>query len=425
MAEHRIKDICNSNARSVKGLNKDIEIQYLETSDLTCGECSNLQPILLKNAPSRAQRLLSSDTIVYSMVRPNLCHYGYFENPPQNLVVSTGFLTLNLKPQYIGIIDPHFVYLLLTQPWLTQYLHTIAQNAVSSYPSLNPSDVECLCFEFPDFEIQRRFADLFFKIDRKIALNREINRNLEAMARQLYDYWFVQFDFPDDNDCPYKSSGGNMVWNDRLKREIPQGWNVDNILSICEIKVGGTPSKFNNTYWDNGSIPFFGPTDVSDNIFQLDTVDHITHEGLEHCASSLFQVGDIILTARGSIGKMVIVGEPMAMNQSCYALSPKFQNTTYLYFLSKELIEWLKAKGNGSVFKSFNVQDVEYSQLCIAPTQIIERFCNSVNCLFSQIRENTKEIATLIAQRKELLPLLMNGQVSIMPQEVNCDLSHD
>ena len=271
--------------------------------------------------------------------------------------------------------------------------------------------------------VQDSIVGTLSRIESKIALNREINRNLEAMARQLYDYWFVQFDFPDDNDCPYKSSGGNMVWNDRLKREIPQGWNVDNILSICEIKVGGTPSKFNNTYWDNGSIPFFGPTDVSDNIFQLDTVDHITHEGLEHCASSLFQVGDIILTARGSIGKMVIVGEPMAMNQSCYALSPKFQNTTYLYFLSKELIEWLKAKGNGSVFKSFNVQDVEYSQLCIAPTQIIERFCNSVNCLFSQIRENTKEIATLIAQRKELLPLLMNGQVSIMPQEVNCDLS--
>ena len=279
--------------------------------------------------------------------------------------------------------------------------------------------------DIPEYtlEQQTEIADILSKLESKMTVNREINRNLEAMARQLYDYWFVQFDFPDDNDCPYKSSGGNMVWNDRLKREIPQGWNVDNILSICEIKVGGTPSKFNNTYWDNGSIPFFGPTDVSDNIFQLDTVDHITHEGLEHCASSLFQVGDIILTARGSIGKMVIVGEPMAMNQSCYALSPKFQNTTYLYFLSKELIEWLKAKGNGSVFKSFNVQDVEYSQLCIAPTQIIERFCNSVNCLFSQIRENTKEIATLIAQRKELLPLLMNGQVSIMPQEVNCDLS--
>lgn len=200
---------------------------------------------------------------------------------------------------------------------------------------------------------------------------------------------------------------------------------MDNILSICEIKVGGTPSKSNSSYWDNGSIPFFGPTDVSDNIYQLDTIDHITHEGLTHCASSLFQIGDVILTARGSIGKMVIVGEPMAMNQSCYALEPKFPNTPYLYFLSKELIEWLKAKGSGSVFKSFNALDVEYSQLCIAPVSVIEKFCNSVDCVFNQIRENTKQIASLINQRDVILPLLMNGQVSVMPPEVNCDLSHD
>ena len=332
----------------------------------------------------------------------------------------SGF-TKRLRPLTTGIAyDKYLAF------YLRGYLFrkAVTNNAFMTLrASFNEDIFSFLNLYLPDYQEQVKTGDMLYNMEQKIQLNKQICAELEAMAKTLYDYWFVQFDFPDDNDCPYKSSGGNMVWNDRLKREIPQGWNVDNILSICEIKVGGTPSKFNNTYWDNGSIPFFGPTDVSDNIFQLDTVDHITHEGLEHCASSLFQVGDIILTARGSIGKMVIVGEPMAMNQSCYALSPKFQNTTYLYFLSKELIEWLKAKGNGSVFKSFNVQDVEYSQLCIAPTQIIERFCNSVNCLFSQIRENTKEIATLIAQRKELLPLLMNGQVSIMPQEVNCDLS--
>lgn len=243
------------------------------------------------------------------------------------------------------------------------------------------------------------------------------------MARQLYDYWFAQFNFPDENGRPYKSSGGKMIWNDKLKHEIPEGWSVDNILSICEIKVGGTPSKSNSSYWDNGSIPFFGPTDVSNNIFQLNTTDHITHEGLAHCASSIFQPGDVILTARGSIGKMVIVGEPMAMNQSCYALKPKFPNTPYLYFLSKELIEWLKTKGSGSVFKSFNAQDVEYSQLCIAPLNVIEKYCNSVCCVFNQIREKTKEIASLINQRDELLPLLMNGQVSVMQPNINCDLS--
>lgn len=310
-------------------------------------------------------------------------------------------------------LDRNFCYYLLPSKIVKQQLAAGAQQTKIRHTT--PDRIKDLIVFIPDLVSQKAIGQLLRDIDQKIALNREINRNLVAMARQLYDYWFVQFDFPDENGKPYKSSGGKMVWNEKLKREIPQGWNVDNILSICEIKVGGTPSKSNNTYWDNGSIPFFGPTDVSDNIFQLDTIDHITHEGLEHCASSLFQVGDVILTARGSIGKMVIVGEPMAMNQSCYALSPKFQNTTYLYFLSKELIEWLKAKGSGSVFKSFNAQDVEYSQLCIAPSEIIKKFCKSVDCIFSQIRTNTQEIASLTTQRDELLPLLMNGQVSIMP----------
>lgn len=318
-------------------------------------------------------------------------------------------------------LDRNFCYYLLPSKIVKQQLAAGAQQTKIRHTT--PDRIKDLTVFIPSLPEQKAIGKLLKCVDQKIALNREINRNLVAMARQLYDYWFVQFDFPDENGKPYKSSGGKMVWNEKLKREIPQGWNVDNILSICEIKVGGTPSKSNNTYWDNGSIPFFGPTDVSDNIFQLDTIDHITHEGLEHCASSLFQVGDVILTARGSIGKMIIVGEPMAMNQSCYALSPKFQNTTYLYFLSKELIEWLKAKGSGSVFKSFNAQDVEYSQLCIAPSEIIKKFCKSVDCIFSQIRTNTQEIASLTTQRDELLPLLMNGQVSIMPPEVNCDLS--
>ena len=322
------------------------------------------------------------------------------------------------------LLDGRYLNAYLNSKLAKEYFANNATGSGMRY-SLSVDTIKDIILYLPDIETQRAIGEIFSNIDRKITLNREINRNLEAMARQLYDYWFVQFDFPDENGRPYKSSGGKMVWNEKLKREIPEGWCVDNILSICEIKVGGTPSKSNNIYWDNGTIPFFGPTDVSDNIYQLDTIDHITHEGLAHCASSLFQIGDVILTARGSIGKMVIVGEPMAMNQSCYALVPKYPNTPYLYFLSKELIEWLKAKGSGSVFKSFNAQDVEYSQLCIAPRTIITKFCNSVNCLFEQLRLHTQEITKLITQRDELLPLLMNGQVSVMPTEVNCDLALD
>ena len=240
------------------------------------------------------------------------------------------------------------------------------------------------------------------------------------MAKQLYDYWFMQFDFPYENSKPYKSSGGKMVWNEKLKREIPEGWFGENICRIANILSGGTPSKKEAAYWDNGIIPFFAPTDYSGNIFQISTEDHITDKGLEHCASSLFETGVIIITARGSIGKLVVVGTPMAMNQSCYAIQSKKEEFEYLYFLTLQLIESLRTKGNGSVFKSIIVSDIENSWLCIGCDEVVNAFSKKVKPIFECIKENTLEIAAFTKLRDSLLPLLMNGQVS-----VNYDLSTD
>ena len=177
--------------------------------------------------------------------------------------------------------------------------------------------------------VQKKLAKTIRTIDGKMAINRSINQNLEAMAKQLYDYWFVQFDFPNEEGKPYKSSGGKMVWNEKLKREIPEKWHSDNICLIADILSGGTPSKQINEYWNCGNIPFFGPTDYNGSMFQLQTADKITESGLQHCSSALFEENTIIITARGSIGKLVIVGTPMAMNQSCYAL--KSRNGEYEY----------------------------------------------------------------------------------------------
>ena len=204
-----------------------------------------------------------------------------------------------------------------------------------------------------------------------------------------------------------------MVWNDKLKREIPEGWYADNICRIADILSGGTPSKQIDSYWQNGNIPFFGPTDYAGAIFQLNTAEHITSDGLKHCASSLFEEGVVIITARGSIGKLVIVGTPMAMNQSCYAFRSRNNEFEYLYFLTTQLIEHLKAKGSGSVFKSIITTDIENSILSIADETTITLFTSTIRPLMSAIKENTKQIEVLTKQRDELLPLLMNGQVSV------------
>ena len=271
--------------------------------------------------------------------------------------------------------------------------------------------------EFPVYihngKEEQKLGELIDKIQKKIALNTRMNAELEAMAKQLYDYWFVQFDFPDENGNPYKSSGGKMVYNSTLKREIPAGWNASNICIVSQILSGGTPSKAVKQYWENGNIPFFGPTDYEGYVFQMRTADHITERGLNNCASSLFEEGDIIITARGSIGKLVIVGVPMAMNQSCYALRPKNNQYEYLFFLTKQLIEYLKIKGNGSVFKSIIASDIEDSIMCIATDNVIYAYCEKVSPLFLLMKKNTEEIINLTHLRDSLLPMLMNGQVTV------------
>lgn len=306
--------------------------------------------------------------------------------------------------------SPSFLYAILLQDSFFDY---VMQGTKGSKMPRGDKE-QILRYEMPTFSCSEESIGTFFlNLDRKIHLNERINQNLEAMAKQLYDYWFVQFDFPNEEGKPYKSSGGKMVWNKMLKREIPENWHSDNICLIADILSGGTPSKQINEYWNCGHIPFFGPTDYNGSMFQLQTADKITESGLQHCSSSLFEENTIIITARGSIGKLVIVGTPMAMNQSCYALKSKNEEYEYLYFLTIQLIESLKAKGSGSVFKSIIASDIENTMLCVANKEIISLFCDKVSTVMKQIKKNTQEMIHLTKQRNELLPLLMNGQVSV------------
>ena len=310
-----------------------------------------------------------------------------------------------------SLLDKDFAFYLISSAFVKQQLSAAAQQTKIRHTS--PDKIKECTVWIPSLDIQKRIGRILTDIDNKIAINRQINDNLEAMAKQLYDYWFVQFDFPNEEGKPYKSSGGAMVWNEKLKREIPEGWYAENICKIANILSGGTPSKAVDEYWNNGTIPFFGPTDCNGSVFQIKTTDHITQKGLEHCASSLFEEGFVIITARGSIGKLIIVGTPMAMNQSCYALQSKEGEYEYLYFLTTQLIDCLKAKGSGSVFKSIIASDIEHSTLCVATENVVSDFCKKVKPLFEKLKANTIEIAELTKQRDELLPLLMNGQASV------------
>ena len=274
---------------------------------------------------------------------------------------------------------------------------------------------DCLKFEIPlpALDEQIRISAVLSAIDTKIDCNNRINAELEAMAKTLYNYWFVQFDFPDANGKPYKSSGGKMIYNTTLKREIPDGWRDSNILALANLFGGGTPTKKNPAYW-GGKIPFFTPTDADGNIFKFATADYITEKGVNDSSTRLFPECTVFITARGSVGRLVLSGVDMAMNQSCYALCAKSGiSYVYLYFLAKELIHHLQVKSSGSVFDSIVSNDIELTFLAIPEKSIVSSFGRFLKPVFEKIANNTKENQELCQLRDWLLPMLMNGQVTI------------
>lgn len=308
-------------------------------------------------------------------------------------------------------IDIDFLYYYLSQPEIVRHLYNIATG--STIKNLSLASLRALHVPTPPERSQKQIAAVLLALDSKISLNNRINAKLEALAKTIYDYWFVQFDFPDANGRPYKSSGGAMVWNDALRREIPAGWNAGSIRSIARLAGGGTPSKSNSAYWD-GDIPFFTPADASDAMFQLDTSGHITQKGLDSCSSHAFDKGTVFITARGSVGKIVVAGRRMAMNQSCYALCLKSDSQLpFLYFHARTLVHHLKIKASGSTFNSIVTNDIEWTNLVIPASATSESFNVKTRHMFDRISCGLKENVELTQLRDWLLPLLMNGQVRV------------
>ena len=308
-------------------------------------------------------------------------------------------------------LDTKFLKYVIGSPQFTKYVKYITTGSL--VPHISGDQIKDFSVHLPHLNTQKKIAAVLSSLDAKIDCNNRINAELEAMAKTLYDYWFVQFDFPDTNGKPYKSSGGKMVYNATLKREIPEGWCDSSVLAVADLLGGGTPTKKKPEYWD-GDIPFFTPTDADGTIFKFSTADYITKEGLKGSSTKLFGKHTVFITARGSVGRLVLAGVDMAMNQSCYALRAKAGiSHVFLFFLAKELIHHLQVKSSGSVFDSIVSNDIELTKLAIPKGELIEKFAAVFELAFEKIANNTKENQQLAQLRDWLLPLLMNGQVTI------------
>ena len=267
--------------------------------------------------------------------------------------------------------------------------------------------------EFPNFPIrippleeQKKVADLLGSIDKKIALNNRINAELEGMAKTLYDYWFVQFDFPDANGKPYKTSGGKMAYNATLKREIPAGWAVKTLSQIADITMGQSPAG--ETYNENGigTLFFQGSTDFG---WLFPTPRQYTTS-----PARMAKKGDILLSVRAPVGDMNIATADCCIGRGLAALNSKSGSDGFLFYVMKYFKQVFERRNaEGTTFGSITKDDLHSLQVVCPEPELLKRYDGIVSEYNKMIFTRSFENQDLIKLRDWLLPLLMNGQVTV------------
>ncbi|MCS9982172.1 restriction endonuclease subunit S [Streptococcus thermophilus] len=403
-----VKNVVNINKSTLSAKDNWSTLKYLDTGNITENQIDTLQ-IFQKGEklPSRAKRKVEKGTIIYSTVRPNQKHFGYFDTHSNDLVVSTGFATLD-------VIDPRinskYLYYLLTQNSVISQLQSIGENSTSSYPSIRPEDIGNLSFVFPDIDIQNKIADILTFIDKKIQINNQINQELEAMAKTLYDYWFVQFDFPDQNAKPYKSSGGKMVYNPELKREIPEGWGVDSLWNIANFYNGLAMQKYRPDTNEDDYLPVIKIREMM-NGFSKDT----ERARLDIPSEAVVDRGDILFSWSATLEVIIWGKEKGALNQHIFKVTSDTYPKSFIYFELKSYLKVFKAIAElrKTTMGHITQDHLKQAKIVVPPIELISKLDAKLQpiMLKQQILENQNQELTQL--RDWLLPMLMNGQVKV------------
>ena len=310
------------------------------------------------------------------------------------------------------LLDKDFAFYLIPSTLVKQQLSAAAQQTKIRHTS--PDKIKDCTVWIPELAEQKRISKLLRSLDCKIELNRAINQNLEAMAKQLYDYWFVQFDFPNENGRPYKSSGGKMVWNEKLKREIPKVWDISLIKDIATTYSGGTPKSTNIEYYNNGEIAWINSGELNSPIITK-TTNYITKCGLENSSAKLYPSNSILVAMYGATaGKVSLLTFEACSNQAVCGVIPTIENMLYyVYFHISSLYSHFITISTGSARDNISQDTIKNILLPIPTKNILKLFDEKIGNIYQMIVNNYQQIDSLTKQRDELLPLLMNGQASV------------
>ena len=335
------------------------------------------------------------------------------DNQDSNKIASTEFLPLVVDE---SIVDFRYCYYLLCSDQITNYLVGQNTNTSGSHKRIDPKNFLDIEVELPSMVEQQTIGDVLATLDYKIALNSQINDNLEAMAKQLYDYWFVQFDFPDENGKPYKSSGGKMVWNEKLKREIPEGWHDVSLNELASPQRTIVKPQ-EEVLYQHFSIPSYD----AGGSYELNYGHQI------HSDKFLLREGQLLVSKLNPWFNRVLwvpEGKNMISSTEFVIMNPKQRSDSgYLYSIvkSKPFVDFCSQAATGTSHSQRRISpDVMLAFRFPYNPNVSERYGKTIEYIFSQ-QDCIKNLSrSLSKQRDEIIPLLLTGQVS-----VNYHLSDD
>ena len=315
----------------------------------------------------------------------------------------SGFLK-RLRPVDKRIVYPKFMAFYLRSPL---FRRTIINNTVMTLrASFNEAMFSYLEIMLPDFDTQKKIGDFLYSLEKKKQTNNQINQELEAMAKSLYDYWFVQFDFPDQNGKPYKSSGGKMVYHPELKREIPEGWGVEKLENVANITMGQSPKGSSYNEAGEGIMFFQGSTDFG---WRFPVARQYTTE-----PSRIAEEDDILLSVRAPVGTLNIADTRCCIGRGLAAINSKVGANSYIFNVMqdfKKLFDMINSVG--TTFGSITKDDLYSLQLVYPPTELLMEFDQLVKSFDREIKNRSRQNQELTQLRDWLLPMLMNGQVKV------------
>jgi type I restriction enzyme S subunit len=316
-------------------------------------------------------------------------------------IINQALLRIRLNNELID--DNYFLYL-FRELISRKITSGSGDSTIPNFPGLDV--IRNIEFELPPKNAQEKIGKILFIIDSKIELNQRINAELESMAKTLYDYWFVQFDFPNAKGKPYKSSGGKMVWNEALKREIPLGWEAGELSEIANITMGQSPPGESYNEDGEGIIFFQGCTDFGN---RFPSVRQYTTQ-----ATRFAKAGDILLSVRAPVGTINIAKEDCCIGRGLAALNSKDNAITYLFGVMVNLKQIFDRRNvNGTTFGSITKDDLFSLQVLKPDGKILEQYQNAIKPAFEKQNKLELENQTLAELRDWLLPMLMNGQVKV------------